>query len=380
MKRLVSEPRADWQRLVTSQGLVWHTAEGQRYWDESACYVLSMAEVLRLEEASNELQRLCLEAGQHIIDRNRFADLGLSSVVAEEIRAAWDAEPPAIYGRLDLAYDGDRIKLLEYNADTPTALLEAAVIQWYWKEQVHPAADQWNSIHERLVEKWRALKPLLDETVYFAHVDDPAHEDLMTVTYLRDTASEAGIGTIGIGMKEIGYTENPRRFVDLAGVEMRSIFKLYPWEWMVDEAFAEHLLDSIGGGVKWIEPIWKMMWSNKGLLPILWELFPGHPLLLPAYFDGPRDMTSYVRKPRLSREGANITVVEGNKRVLDTPGDYGADGFIYQELAAIPAFDGQYAVLGSWIIDRVSAGCGIRESDTLVTGNLSRFVPHYIDG
>jgi glutathionylspermidine synthase len=380
VNRLACAPRPDWQQLVTSQGLVWHTPEGQPYWDESACYVLTMAEVLQLEEASNELQRLCLAAGQHIVDRNRFADLGLSAIVAEHIRAAWDAEPPAIYGRMDLAYDRGSIKLLEYNADTPTSLLESAVIQWYWKEQVHPGADQWNSIHERLVDKWRELRSHLDETVYFAHADDPAHEDLMTVTYLRDTASEAGIGTIGIGMKEIGYTENPRRFVDLTGAEMRSIFKLYPWEWMVDEAFAEHLFDSIYGGVKWIEPIWKMMWSNKGLLPILWELFPDHPLLLPAYFDGPRALSSYVRKPRLSREGANITVFDQDRRVLETPGEYGADGFVYQGLAPIPSFDGRYAVLGSWIIDGVAAGCGIRESDTLVTGNGSRFVPHYIDG
>jgi glutathionylspermidine synthase len=36
-----------------------------------------------------------------------------------------------LYGRFDLAYRGDGPpKLLEYNADTPTALFEAAVVQW----------------------------------------------------------------------------------------------------------------------------------------------------------------------------------------------------------------------------------------------------------
>jgi glutathionylspermidine synthase len=50
--------------------------------------------------------------------------------------------------------------------------------------------------------------------------------------------------------------------------------------------------------------------------------------------------------------------------------------YIYQQYCAPPNFDGNYPVLGSWVIDGESAGIGIRESNTLVTGNFSRFVPH----
>lgn len=72
---------------------------------------------------------------------------------------SWNEEPPAIYGRFDLAYDGIHPpKLLEYNADTPTALLEASVVQWYWLQDVFPKDDQFNSIHEHLVAKWKELK------------------------------------------------------------------------------------------------------------------------------------------------------------------------------------------------------------------------------
>jgi glutathionylspermidine synthase len=57
----------------------------------------------------------------------------------------------------------------------------------------------------------------------------------MTVTYLRDTASEAGIGTLGISMNEIGADDARGEFVDLAGSRIASLFKLYSWEWMVHD-------------------------------------------------------------------------------------------------------------------------------------------------
>ena len=129
--------------------------------------------------------------------------------------------------------------------------------------------------------------------------------------------------------------------------------------------------------VNWIEPIWKMLWSNKALLPILWQLYPNHPNLLPSYFEP--NSTSYVKKPKLSREGANIQIVQNNQIVTNTAGNYGAEGFIYQDLAHIPNIDGNYPVIGSWIIGGEAAGMGIRESNTIITNNTSRFVPHYFE-
>jgi glutathionylspermidine synthase len=110
---------------------------------------------------------------------------------------------------------------------------------------------------------------------------------------------------------------------------------------------------------QWIEPIWKMLLSNKGILPILWELFPGHSNLLECHFGGPKNLRDYVKKPLLSREGANLTIQRG------------AEGFAYQKIARIPNFDGVFPVIGSWLSDGAAAGLGIRESSTPVTNNLS---------
>ena len=388
MQRHTITPREDWQKKVEHLGLVFHTldsqAPGATYWDESAYYEFTAAEIDPLEVATGKLQEMCLAAGQYIIDHNRFADLKIPQAAVPLIKQAWNEEPPALYGRFDLAYDGQQIKLLEYNADTPTALLEAAVVQWYWLQDLFPKADQWNSIHEKLIAKWKDLKDYVYEPVYFGHSD--TDEDNFTSAYLEDTAQQAGLRTRDTLMRDIGFDSRSFSFVDLEEQPIRTIFKLYPWEWLLSEEFGAKALDFMHQGIapnaesgwrgtQWIEPIWKMMFSNKGLLAILWEMYPEHELLLPAYFDSPHNMRDYVRKPLLSREGANIILVrDGEKQA--TYGPYGAEGFVYQALAPIPNFNGNYPVLGSWMIDQDPAGMGIRESNTLITNNTSRFVPH----
>jgi glutathionylspermidine synthase len=365
--------RNGWAATVESQGLIYHTPNGQRYWDESAYYEFSAKEVDALEAATNELWEMWLAAIQLVIDKNRFAELRIPAAAVPLIVSAWNAEPPAIYGRFDLAYDGKAIKVLEFNADTPTALLEASVIQWYWLQDTHKDRDQFNSIHEKLIAKFTSIKEYIEGApLYFAHAADM--EDMMTVTYLRDVAQQVGYQTDALTVSEIGW--DGRSFVDLSGNRIHSIYKLYPWEWLLEETFGQHLIET-HSTMQWIEPIWKMVASNKGILAILWELFPNHPLLLEAHIDQPGSMIDYVKKPLYSREGANVTLVGGLETKLTTPGHYGSGAFVYQAAAHVPTFDGNYPILGSWyVIDRGACGMGIRESDTPVTDNFSRFIPH----
>lgn len=374
MERIAIHPRQGWQEIVSGQGLTFHTPGGRTYWDESAYYRFKSWQIDELERVTNELHEMCLKAGQYVIDRKRFADFGIPEAAVPAIVQAWEAEPPAIYGRFDFSYNGKTpAKLLEYNADTPTALLEAAVIQWYWLQDLAPREDQFNSIHERLVAKWKELLDYIAaRPLYFVHADD--EEDLMTATYLRDTAEQAGFQTASLLMKEIGWDPARNCFVDLQNRPMGAVFKLYPWEWMLHEEFGPHALD-LSGKIQWIEPIWKMLLSNKAILAILWEMFPGHANLLETYLDGPRTLREYVKKPKMSREGANIRLLS-SKETVETGGDYGDEGYVYQAAAPLPDFGGNRPVIGSWVIDGVSGGMGIRESSGPVTDNLSRFVPH----
>ena len=373
-------PRPDWQAQVEAEGLVWHSSDGQPYWDESACYRFSAAQIAAIEAATAELYRLFLAVGEVIAaDPRRVERLGIPSAFQPLIRTAWEAEPPALnVGRFDLGYDGaSPPKLFEFNCDTPTSLLEAAVIQWSWKEACFPDADQLTSLHERLVDKWRDLVPHLPGRVHFAHVADDAGEDSVTTAYLRDTAAAAGIDTAALLIDAIGWDEQRRRFVDERGAPIDALFKLYPWEWLANEAFADVLAEDLAaGGTTWIEPVWKMLWSNKGVLAMLWELFPGQPNLLAAGFAIPDG--DAVAKPLLSREGANVSIRRGGRIVAEAPGDYGDEGYVYQAIYPLPeTAPGCYPVIGSWVVDGAPAGIGIREGG-LITGNGARFVPHIV--
>jgi glutathionylspermidine synthase len=304
-----------------------------------------------------------------------LAQFALPLRAFDYIKASYEGHEPSIYGRFDLSYDGlTPPKMLEFNGDTPTGLLETSVIQWYWLRDVMPSTDQWNSVHERLVAAWKKVgRP----RIHFAHLgEESSGEEWMTVAYMRDTAIEAGLETFGIEVEQIGWDSARRVFVDMDNQPIYTCFKLYPWEAMLSEPFGERILDH-PHACRWIEPAWKALLSNKALLPLLWELFPDHPNLLPAYREQGA-LTQYVRKPLHGREGAGIAIVSEAVTVLPQDPSSGTEGNVYQQYIDLPRFDGNYVVLGSWVVDDQPAGCLVRESDGPVTDYYSRVVPHII--
>jgi len=373
MKREERVPRVDWPKKVEDLGFDFHTFDGEVYWDERACYRFTAEEIERLEAATNELQERVVEAAESVIEKGDYGRFAIPEPFHALIEQSWNDDERSVYGRFDLSWDGQGDpKLLEYNADTPTALLEASVVQWYWLKDVFPRHDQFNSIHERLIERWKEMRatfPALGP-VHFA-CDSESSEDRGTVDYLRDTAIQADIEARAIDISEIGW--NGSRFVDMDEAPIQVLFKLYPWEWLVREEFGPHLLQRT---TRVVEPAWKMLLSNKAILPVLWEMFPGHPNLLPASFEPGKFATDFVKKPIYSREGANVSITSGGQTV-EEPGTYGAEGFIWQAYHELPRFAGNYTVIGSWIIGEEAAGIGIREDDSPITKNTSRFVPHY---
>ena len=383
MKRIACNERDDWQATAEACGFDFHTLDGMRYWDERAFYAFTLAEIEdAIEAPTGEIDAMCRELCARVVeDERHLKRLRLPEAFWPFIRDSWRRNEASLYGRIDLSYGGSgAAKLLEYNADTPTSIFEAAVFQWSWLEQgierhlLEAGADQFNSLHERLIAAWRKR----DDTNHLhlaGMLDNP--EDATTLAYLEDTAKQAGLNTTLLGIESIGWREGAG-FVDLDDEKIRLAFKLYPWEWMFHDAFGEKLAKA---PTRWIEPPWKAILSNKGMLALLWEMFPGHPNLLPAFFeDEPAadSLGSFVRKPLLSREGANVTIVRHGDVVAAQQGPYGAEGYIRQALAPLPNFFGQYPVLGSWLVEHVPCGLSIREDENPITGNSSRFLPHAI--
>lgn len=384
MQRIACSERDDWRETAEACGFDFHTIDGERYWDERAYYAFTLDEIeQKIEAPTGEIDAMCLElVGRAIRNEDYLKRLKIPETFWSLIAESWERDERSLYGRLDLSFDGSGpAKLLEYNADTPTSIFESAVFQWTWLEQamerriIPKAADQYNSIHERLIATWNELGR--GRHLHLTGTTG-SEEDLGTLAYLEDTAIQAGLTTTIIDIEDIGWRDEGG-FVDLTGRDIELVFKLYPYEWMFRDAFGVRLKDA---PTRWIEPPWKAVLSNKGILPLLWEMFPGHPNLLPAYFeDDPRARelgASYVRKPLYSREGANVELVSKGVAFAEQQGPYGAEGFVRQALASLRSFSQQFAIVGSWLVDHTPCGVSIREDASPITGNNSRFLPHAI--
>lgn len=388
MKRIAIAERPDWKPLAERLGFRFHTIDGERYWDERAYYAFTLEQIERdIEQPTRELHDMAMHFVDEAVKSEQLLEqLAIPTQYWDWVRDSWTSGQPHLYGRMDLAYDGTGpAKLYEFNYDTPTSLYEAAYFQWLWLEQQTAAgllptgADQYNRIQEALCESFAHLarEQRIGTSVHFSAVKD-SEEDRATVTYLRDCAQQVGIATDYVAIEDIGISQEGW-FTDDRDNVIQTLFKLYPLEFMMVERFGPDLLTN---RMQLIEPAWKAILSNKAVLPLLWERHTGHPNLLPAYFESAERKLSegWVRKPVFSREGANIDLVMPTGETMSSPGPYDDCAAILQAYHPLPAFDGHYPLIGSWVIADEPVGMGLREDATLITRNTSRFVPHCIIG
>lgn len=379
--------RPDLERIARDHGFDFHIIDNEIYWDESRAYRFTLRQVEeQIEKPTAELHQMCLEVVERAVaDEAILRQLAIPPLYWDAIAESWRNRDPSLYGRMDFVWCGkDPVKLLEYNADTPTSLYESAYFQWLWMEDARRNgtlprdADQYNAIQDKLIARFAEIQSR--NPLYFCCCKG-TEEDRGTVLYLEDCARQAGLDTRFIYIEDIGLGLGGV-LTDLDDNVIRQAFKLYPLEWMMRDENGPLLCKR---REQWLEPLWKSVLSNKGLLPLLWRFFPNHPNLLPAWFDGEKPQiaagTSYVRKPLFSREGGNVTLFDGAHNVIDhEEGDYGEEPMIYQAFQPLPRFGDSYTLIGSWVVDDEAVGMGIREDCSLITKDTSRFVPHYIAG
>lgn len=379
MKKVFYNPREDWVRKCEDLNFLFHSVDN-KYWVEEYAIELTSENAKKLEDAGNEIHSMCLDLISDVIKVGDYERYKLPSIIWEDIEKSWLNKEFDLYGRFDFSYDGTGFpKLLEYNADTPTSLIESSIVQKQWQEEKLTQYKQFNKIEEMLIKRWQEWKRN-DKATNTLHLscDIRSNEDWCNVEFLKETALKAGIDAKFINLTEIGIDLDNNEFVDLEDKTIETLFKLYPWEYIINEPY----YDLIGKSkINLIEPMWKMLLSTKALLPLLWEKYPNHPNLLPAFFtleEMKKVNTKYVQKPLFSREGSNIIVYDGENIIDSQKGIYGGEGYVYQERKDLASFDGRYILLGMWIVGGKSAGIGIREDHSLITKDTSWFLPHYI--
>lgn len=401
MKREIITPRPDWMERADEVGFTYHsggvTPEGENdgaYWYEEACYAFTAEEVDIIEAASAELHARCLDAVDFVISEPGLIKsvFGIPDFAVDVIVNSWKQQHPYVMGRFDLAFNPktQQVKMLEYNADTPTLVIETAVVQWFWLQSKFPDADQFNSLHEKLIERYREIGKLLpkNEAITFTSLPkdpDPLQpeaswspEEYNHVQYFMDLAQQAGLQTSWCPIHELGWDSSRECFVDQMNNQIRFLSKLYPWEWLLEENGGIHLCrPKVMAEMGVLEPAWKMLLSNKAILAVLHRLFPHHNNILPCWFDESEAGGTYIAKPILSREGSNMKLVRPGEVDVITDGAYGGFPMIYQRAVELPKFDGQHVVIGSWMVGEEPAGMIIRESESPIVVSTSRIVPHY---
>lgn len=389
MKRFTFAQRPDYQQKLEEIGYnYWNLPSGPNldpYWQEGVTYVFSETQVDKIQSATQELHDMSIDMVSRMVKSGDYPKyFGLDNLSIELIEQSWKRADPSLYGRFDLVYDGkNEIKMLEYNGDTPVSILECSVAQWDYIQQAKDIPDplriQYNMLDETLLETWSRLYK--NAQVHFAASAGFRHEDWGNLVYIMDTALRAGVKVKEIQMQDIGLDEHGR-FLDLEEIEMRNVFKLYPWECMVEEQFASALKTA---QTKWLEPAWKMLLSNKAMLVKLWEFNKNHPLLLESRATS-KDLTGkYCKKAIHGREGSNIyqTLLAAGQTVTEELGQgshivegYNKWGYMYQQWHNLPDHNGFKPIIGSWIIGDKACGMSIREDKNIVTGHDAFFASH----
>ena len=382
MRRQAITARPDWRDKARAVGFGFHEMYGEPYWVDDACYVFSLDEIEgEIEDPARELHDLCLDLVAAVVEsEDLISKLDIPRQHWHLIRNSWRDGERHLYGRFDFAYTGNgAAKLLEYNADTPTSIFESAYFQHNWMmDQIEAVGlpegtDQFNYLQESLVEAFAAFPK--DAIFHFACATDN-EEDKGTAAYLMDCAVQAGHSVDIVDINRLGI-DAQGRFTDEQSRTVDRCFKLYPWEDMLREPFAQHLKPGV-----FVEPAWKAILSNKAMLALLWDRNDGHRNLLPTFFEDDaraQSLTTRVRKPFFSREGENVVIATGDEVVEQAGGDYGDGACVVQAFSPLFETAGQHAVLGAWIIGDRAAGLGVREDTSRITRNLSRFVPHVIE-
>jgi glutathionylspermidine synthase len=373
-------------------GFYWHTDPDSTPYVASEIVEITPDEADAYYEASNELYEMFAEAGEYVIENELFHEIGIPFNLIDAVKMSWDNDIHwHLYGRFDFAggIDGKPIKLIEFNADTPTALFETSILQWAMlKLNNMEESHQFNNLYEALGDNFKRLIMMENNIedfenhyegwkILFSSVKGNAEEE-STVKLLQTIANEAGFQTEFAYMEDVEFSAEEGVFYK--DVNYEYWFKLYPWEDIgIEESDLAMLLTQIMENQKAIilNPAYTLMFQSKAFMKILWDLYPNHPLLLETDFE-PLQGIAQVEKKIFGREGANTIIVDENKKIMaETDGEYREFASIFQEYVELPTDSKGDSYQAGVFFAFEGCGLGFRKGG-LIMDNYSKFVGHRV--
>ncbi|MBD3840319.1 MAG: glutathionylspermidine synthase family protein [Campylobacterales bacterium] len=381
------------KEYLESIGFSWHTDLDNRDYISQDIVQISEEEAQNFYDAANELYDMYVQAAQHVIENNLFHELSIPFNLVQIIKDSWENDVHwHLYGRFDLAggFDGTPIKLIEFNADTPTSLFETMIIQWaLLKYNNLDETRQFNSLYEALIDNFKRIITLNEDIEKFEEYYSKLgwkilfsciknnEEELHTTKLLQHIASEAGFETNFAYIDEVEFGDEG---ISIDDQLYEFWFKLIPWEDIaIQEGELALRLTQMIEDQKVIifNPAYTLLFQSKGMLKILWDLFPHHPLLLQTSYE-PLENLKQVEKPMFGREGANVAIVnQDNSLLVKNDGPYESNKMVYQEYYEFPKdLQGQYYQAGVFY-SYEACGLGLRKGN-IILDNFSKFVPHIV--
>ena len=380
-------------KALEELGFAWHTdSDGSKYVSDKLVKI-SVDDAEKYYEATNEIYDMYVKSAEYVIENNLFFELGIPFNLIDAIKKSWENDVHwHIYGRFDLAggIDNKPIKLIEFNADTPTSLFETTLLQWaLLKHNDMNEFQQFNNVYETITDNFKRLITLFDDPekfderydgwkILFSSVSENAEEEA-TTKFLQQMATDAGFET---GFEYLENTHfDDEGIYDSEDNKYEYWFKLYPWEDIaIDEPELMTTLTQIMQNQEAIviNPAYTLLFQSKGMLKILYDLFPDSPYLLQTSFE-PLKGIKYVEKAVFGREGANTKIVDKYGRTLEeTDGDYGNYKKVYQEYVDFPQdINGDKYQAGVFFAYE-ACGMSFRKGSEIMD-NMSKFVGHIIE-
>lgn len=364
-----------------------------RTWDESSAYLMSRDDVDEIVSAISSVVSMAREAADFLLD-GEWGTFGMSNEIFELVRNSFDSRETEFFTRYDFAYTADgSLKLVGIEPDSPRYLVETAHTQRTWlfdmfgnKVKNHKVT-QLNSIPEMILEAFKEFKNN-DKNLHVFTSSLERGEDSISSSYIKGLARTCGLNVSGHRMKDLIWDKFSNVWVDEKGDEVTSFYKHYPWELIMSSPSSKNFIEHYEDFKQTLDPLWKIIMSNRAVLPAMYHLFPDSKILSPAKLD---DVTGigedYVMSPVLLSSSRNeMGVLKG--RAFTSWGENMKDlsnqpTIAYRKLDMPKRYRDasggyRFTFLSVFTVGGSLAGIGVRESRLPLLGAHSTFKPHVV--